>query len=93
MPQYRFHRRDGTAEPKTRAVHCEDAQAARLEAIIFAGETLKSQPELVWCGHTLLFDVVDDGDTTIFTLAITPIERQSGAQQSSDVVARDEIAH
>ena len=86
MARYHFHRRAGKPEYDIACVECEDAQAARLAAIIFTGETLKEQPELVWCGHSLLVDVVDDGGTTIYTLMITPIERPTAPLLSRDAM-------
>ena len=75
MPDFRFHRRGRRPDYDLEGVNCSAARTARVEAIVFAGEMLRDQPELVWCGEAVLFDVVDEGGETIFTLVISSVDK------------------
>ena len=50
MPRYFFHRLDGGFDPDLDGTDCADLLEARLEAIVFAGASVRDKPELVWAG-------------------------------------------
>ena len=73
MPRYYFNRVDGGIELDTEGVELRDLQDARIEAVLFAGQTLKDRPELVWSGHELRIQVSGRERNLLFTIAITMI--------------------
>jgi hypothetical protein len=73
MPRYFFHRLDGSAEIDTEGTELKDIHAARREAIVYAGESLKDQPELVWHDNDLRVEVSDASRMVLFTIVIKAI--------------------
>ena len=74
MPRYHFHRTDGQIEPDPEGSVLPDLHAARMQAVVYAGQTLKDHPEMVWDGHDLNIEVTDDTGLMLFVVTVMTIE-------------------
>ena len=73
MPRYFFHRADGVREPDTEGTVLDNLDAARMEAVMYAGETLKEQPKIVWDGHDMHIEVSDETGTILFMVMVSTV--------------------
>lgn len=55
-------------------------EIARMEAVRFAGEMLKSEPERVWKGAELRIEATDAWGTILFTLLIAGVDAEALAR-------------
>ena len=70
MPRYFFHTADGFRERDTEGTELLSLNAARREAVRFAGAVLNDQPEIVWDGHEFRVEVTDHTDLMLFTVTV-----------------------
>lgn len=70
MPRYFFSLRDHTIETDDVGTELPDISAARVEAIRFAGEMLRDQPELLDDNQTLFVWVTDEAGGRPFQLEV-----------------------
>ena len=54
-----------------------DAQVARTEAVRFAADMLKNEPERVWKGTELRIEATDTWGTVLFTLIIAGVDAEA----------------
>ena len=73
MPRYFFHRTDGGVSIDREGTDLPNMDNARREAILYAAETLREQPELV-SPDGLRVDVTDAAGDLVLTVAITARE-------------------
>ena len=71
MPRYLFQYADGTSACEAMSRELRDTQDMRLEAIVYAAETLSSHPEIVWTGHDLDVLVSDEVGILVCTVKVT----------------------
>ena len=57
-----------------------DPEIARMEAVRFAGEILRSEPERVWKGAELRVEATDAWGTVLFTIVITGVDAEALAK-------------
>ncbi len=70
MPRYFFHRTDGDFDPDREGTELPDLDAARLEAIKYAAETVKDSPDQVWSSTPFRIEVSDDTGMLLSTAVI-----------------------
>ncbi len=70
MQRYFFNRTDGGVSIDREGTELPDLDTARREAIVYAAETLRDQPEWAASGE-LRVDVVDDDGEILLTIVIT----------------------
>ena len=51
-----------------------DPEIARMEAVRFAGEILRSEPERLWKGTELRIEATDEWGTVLFTILISGVD-------------------
>lgn len=68
MPRYFFNRTDGFVERDDEGTELSGLPAARRQAVVFAGESLKDDPELAWNGDEFRVEVTDGDGLVLFTI-------------------------
>lgn len=81
MPRYYFHVEDGQSYTDLQGTELDDLQAARREAVRFAGSLLADQPEQFWGAGEWTMNVADEEGRTLFTLSF----HASGPAEESKV--------
>ena len=81
MPRYFFHRVDGGFDADRIGTELRDIQDARIEAVAFAGETLRKHPDIIWAGHEMTIQVTNESGRRVFMVKISAHDElsQSGA--------------
>ena len=74
MPRYHFNCANGSREPDPDGVELADSEAAHAYAMKFAGEVLKSEPQLVWSHGQWRVEVTDDDGVLLFTVITLAID-------------------
>ncbi|RYB01412.1 DUF6894 family protein [Lichenibacterium ramalinae] len=74
MPRYFFHRTDGDFDPDREGTELPNLNAARLEAIRYAAETVKDSPDQIWSSTPFRIEVSDDTGMLLSTVIILEIE-------------------
>ena len=74
MPRFFFHRTDGTFDPDNEGTDFPDLATARSEAIRFAAETVRDDPEEVWAGDTFRVEVSDAEGMLLCTIVILGLD-------------------
>jgi len=54
-----------------------DPQIARMEAVRFAGEMLRSEPERLWKGAEFRIEATDEWGTVLFTILISGVDAEA----------------
>lgn len=57
-----------------------DAEVARMQAVRFAADMLKNEPERVWRGAELRVEAADQWGTTLFTIIISGVDADAPAR-------------
>jgi hypothetical protein len=68
MPRFFFHVRDGQTYVDLQGTVLADIDAAKREAVRFAGHLLSDQPDTFWEGTEWVLRVTDEKDLTLFSL-------------------------
>jgi hypothetical protein len=55
-------------------------EKARLEAVRYAGEAMRDQPELAWKGEEFRVEVTDEKQLVLFTVIVTGVDGPAGGQ-------------
>lgn len=84
MPRYFFHVVDGRDYPDLQGTLLDNLQAARLEAVRFAGDLLSHNVESFWTGGEWTIQVADGTGKTLLTLKFLAIEHDGTAASASD---------
>ena len=66
MPLYFFDRIDGSISRDQRGSDLANIDQARIEAVVYAGQSLKDQPRMVRAGHPLAIEVRDETRKLLF---------------------------
>lgn len=74
MPRFYFHRTDGAFDPDDEGTEFPDLATARSEAIRFAAETVKDNPEEVWAGDAFRVEVSDEEGMLLCTVVILGLD-------------------
>lgn len=80
MPRYFFNVVEDNHKVDVLGTEYPDAESARMEAVRFAADLLKAEPERVWKGTELRIEASDVWDTVLFTLIITGVDAEALAQ-------------
>ena len=74
MPRYFFHRTDGYVDHDNEGVELADLRAVRTEAVMFAGASLRDDPDQVWGGQDFRIEVTDAQGMLLFTVVTLAID-------------------
>lgn len=78
MPRYFFVRSDGHVEEDAEGTELPNLASARVQAVIYAGASLRDDPDFVWNGHDLRVEVSDGGGVPLFTVVTRVIDHVEG---------------
>lgn len=68
MPRYFFDARNGSADHDTVGTDLKDHSAARKHGIVFAGDVMHSEPNVLWDGQDFVIEVSDEHRALLFTI-------------------------
>jgi hypothetical protein len=68
VPRYFFHLHDGKNIPDNEGIELAGLAEARNQAIVAAGEMIRSDGHTVWNGSEWRMDVTDEPGNSVFTL-------------------------
>jgi hypothetical protein len=68
VPRYFFHIQDGKDIPDREGIVLAGLAEARNQAIVAAGEMIRSDGHTVWNGSAWRMDVTDEAGNSVFTL-------------------------
>jgi hypothetical protein len=71
MPRYFFNLDNHTLDEDHEGTILSDANEARVQAVVFAGDYLRDHPELVWDGSKFKVIVVDEVGTVLLNVVVT----------------------
>lgn len=77
MPLFHFNLADHVRELDLEGTELPGVNEARVQAIVFAGEYLRDNPQLIEDGHDFRVEVTDDQGAPILTIKIE-LEEQRG---------------
>lgn len=80
MPRYFFNVVEDNHKVDVVGADFPDAETARMEAVRFAADLLKSEPGRAWKGAELRIEASDVWDTVLFTLIITGVDAEALAE-------------
>lgn len=85
MPRYFFHTADGSRDLDREGIDCADDGAARKQAIRYAGEVMRDEPQVLWDDHDFRVEVMNEAEDLLFTVVMISIDAPaSGRPPSSD---------
>jgi predicted phosphodiesterase len=71
MPRYYFNSDNHQHDEDREGTDLANADEARAQAVIFAGDYLRDHPELVWDGSRFKVTVVDEARTVLLTVVVS----------------------
>jgi hypothetical protein len=74
MSRYFFHIADGPREVDREGVEIPSLGAARIQAVVFAGERLKDEPEAAWNGRDWRVEATDEAGSLLFTVIVVAVD-------------------
>ena len=77
MARYFFNIVEDDHKVDTIGADFPNPEIARMEAVRFAGQMLKSEPERVWKGAELRIEATDTWGTVLFTLIIAGVDAEA----------------
>lgn len=77
MPLYYFNIVEHGHKVDSIGTQCANPELARMEAVRFAGEILRDEPERVWNGSELRIKASDAWDTVLFTVLIAGVDAEA----------------
>jgi hypothetical protein len=80
MPRYFFNVVEDNHKIDVIGAEYPDAETARMEAVRFAADLLKAEPERVWKGAELRIEAADTWETLLFTIIIVGVDAEALAQ-------------
>jgi hypothetical protein len=78
MARYFFHTADGSRDRDEDGVDLPDIQAARIEAIRYAGEMLTQHPDLLGGAHDFCVEVVNEDEKLLFKVVARAMNATAG---------------
>jgi hypothetical protein len=87
MPRYYFHVRDGEAYPDLQGTVLDDLEAAKVEAVRFAGDLLAHNGAKFWDGEHWSMRVVDAMDRPLFEFKFIAVEMAPPPNAANDRAA------
>ena len=80
MPRYFFNSVDGKRDDDERGTELPNHGAARVHAIQYAGDIMRSEPGVLWDGREFKVEVNGDGGTRLFTIICHAINEPASGQ-------------
>jgi hypothetical protein len=77
MPRYFFNVIEDNHKVDVVGVDYPDAETARMEAVRFAADLLKAEPERAWKGAELRVEAKDVWETLLFTVIIAGVDAEA----------------
>jgi hypothetical protein len=88
VPQYFFNEFDGQYKVDDRGLELPTLEEARLEAVRYAGEAMRDQPELAWKGEEFRVEVTDEKELVLFTVIVVGIVAPAGGRSTNPALKR-----
>ena len=82
MARYFFNEFDGAYKRDDRGLELPTIEKARLEAVRYAGEAMRDQPELAWRGDEFRVEVTDEKQLVLFTVIVLGVDAPAGDGRS-----------
>jgi hypothetical protein len=77
VPRYYFDLADHDDDEDDVGVELENADAARVEAVVFAGDYLRDNPGLVWDGTRFSVRVRDEDGRRLYSVEVSAKEPET----------------
>ena len=74
MPLFFFNQAGAVYDPDVEGVELATISDARIQAVKFAGETLRDRPELAWLGDEYRVEVTDENQLILFTFVAMGVD-------------------
>ncbi len=70
MPVFHFNLANEEYSPDEEGTELDSIEAARVQAVVFAGSYLSHNPGLVWDGQRFEVQVTDENERMLFTITV-----------------------
>ena len=74
MPRYFFHLLDGVFDPDPEGIDLPDLQRAKCEAVVYAGQVISDQPDIVWKDGEIRVEVTSEVGVLVATIIVQAVE-------------------
>ncbi len=78
MPRYFFHRMDGGFDRDNDGTDLPNLAAARSEAVVYVGQSIRDRPDLVWSSGELSVEVTGEDGRIVTTIVVRAIDSSAG---------------
>lgn len=92
MPRYHFHSADGRRWSDEEGSELASDEAARVEAVRFAGEMLRGNPTELWRHGQWRVEVTDEENVLLFTIITLAIDAPVPTRRSDSSPRPDQRA-
>lgn len=76
--RYHFNVVGAINEPDSKGQEFSSLSDARIQAVCFASDYLRTRPELVWLGEEFRVEVTDDRNQMLFTFIAVGVDAPAG---------------
>jgi hypothetical protein len=83
VARYFFNQINGVFKPDDDGLEFGTLEAARIEAVRYAGEVLRDHPTLVWQGEDFRVEVTDKKKMLVFTVIVVGIDPPAGGRSTN----------
>jgi len=80
VARYFFNEFDGQYKLDDKGLEMPTLEKARLEAVRYAGEAMRDQPDLAWKGDEFRVEVTDDNHVVLFTVIVIGVDAPAGGR-------------
>ena len=80
MARYFFNEFDGAYKRDDLGLELPTIEKARLEAVRYAGEAMRDQPELAWKGDKFRVEVTDETQLVLFIVIVLGVDAPAGGR-------------
>lgn len=88
MARYYFNQINGVFKPDDEGLEFATLHDARVEAVRYAGEELRDNPNLVWDGQDFRVEVTDKDKLVLFTVIVTGVDAPAGGRSINSALRR-----
>jgi len=83
VPRFFFNQIDGKHKPDDKGLEFPSLEEARTEAVQYAGEVLRHQPDVIWQGEDFRIEVTDENQLLLFTLIVVGVDAPVSGQSTN----------
>jgi hypothetical protein len=80
VARYFFNEFNGEYKLDDEGLEFDSPEKARLEAVRYAGEAMRDQPELAWNGDEFRVEVTDKNQLVLFTVIVLGVVAPAGGR-------------